>query len=323
MGARQDELKPVYLIISEQRMLVDQALNRLRKRVADIADLDFNSQSFDAEGVNADDVIAACNTLPFMSDLRLVVLRNVEKLNKDALDKLAAYAGDPSPTTVLALAGEKLAKNLKLYKAVDKLGGVLERKAPGPGELPGVVRAMFAERGKQISHDAAGLLVELVGRDLQRLSVEMDKVISFVGDRTEVARADIDESAATTMQRTVFHFTDALGDRDCGRALRIAAELLGAGESEHGLHAMAVRMMRDLMAARSLIDRGQGSADVVASTLGRPPFVAKKLLRQARGFMPVELVALLQASAETEQIMKTSRDSRLALERWIVKVCAG
>lgn len=323
MSARQDELKPVYLILSDQKMLVEQAVNRLRKRVGEVADLDFNFTTFDAENLNADEVIASCNTLPFMSDLRLVIVRGVEKLNKEALDKLADYVSNPSPTTVLALSGEKLAKNLKLYKAVDKLGGVLERKAPKSYELPSEVRKMFAEKGKQISPDAAELFVELVGRDLQRLSVETDKVISFIGDRLEVTRADVEEAAATTTQRTVFDFTDALGERDCRRALRTVAELVGAGESEHGMHAMAVRSLRDLMAARSLIDRGQGNVDSLVSLLGRPPFVAKKLLRQARNFTPAELVALLGAAAAAEAKMKTSRDARLVLERWIVKVCGG
>jgi len=321
--SRPDDLKPVYLILSEQTMLVEQAVTRLRKRVAEVADLDFNSDTFDGESASADDVILACNTLPFASERRLVVVRNIGKMNADGLNALAQYAGDPSPTTVLAMSGEKLARNTRLFKAVDKLGGVLERKAPSRNEMPSAVRSMFADRGKDISREAAELFVEFVGRDLQQISVEIDKAVSFVGDRKEITRSDVEQTAATTAERSVFDFTDALAERDCRRALQLAAELIGAGQSEHGLHALAVRAIRDLIAARSLLDRGRGDAESVAAALGRPSWMVKKLPRQARAFSASELSVLLRAAADAEQKMKTSRDSRLVLERWIVKVCRG
>jgi DNA polymerase III delta subunit len=119
----------------------------------------------------------------------------------------------------------------------------------------------------------------------------------------------------------VWEFTDALADRDCGRALRVAANLLGAGESVYGLHAMGLRTVRDLIAARSMIDRGLGSAVEIGRALGKPDWMVKRLPRQARGFSGSELVSLLKEAAVSEENMKTSRDARLALELWIVKVC--
>lgn len=323
MSARQADLKPVYLIISEQRMLMDHGVTALQKRVAEIASLEFNSDSFDGENVNADDVVAACNTLPFASERRLVVVRNVDKMNKDSVDVLTSYAANPSPTTVLAMTATKFAKNLRLYKAVDALGGIWERKAPTRVELPKTVRSMFAERGKEISLDAAELFVEFVGKDLQQLSVEIDKAASFVGERVEVTRVDIEETAASTAERSIFDFTDAIAERDCRRALRLASELIGEGQSVYGLHAMAVRTVRELITAQSLLERGTGDANAIASALGRPSWTVKKVPRQARSFARGELVDLLRAASEAEAKMKTSRDARLVLERWIVKVCRG
>lgn len=318
-----EELKPVYLIISEQKLLVDQALSRLKKRVGEIADLDYNMNVFDAENADVDEVIGASNTLPFGSERRLVVVRNIEKMPKSGLDALSEYAVDPSPTTVLALAGEKLAKNTRLYKAVDKLGGVLERKAPTRRELPNTVRSMFADRGKEISLEAAELFVDVVGHDLQQITAEIEKAVAFVGkDVREITRADVEEVAAATGKRTIFDFTDAIADRDCRRALRLAARLMGDGTaSEHALHAMAVRALRDLIAVQSLTERGITNVYDIARQMGRPDWQVKRLPRQARAFRPGELVDLLRAAARSEAEMKTGRDTRLVLERWIVKVC--
>jgi DNA polymerase III subunit delta len=315
------DLKMVYLIISEQEFLLQHALDKLKERVASVADIDFNYEVFEGDTADADAIVGACNTLPFASERRLVVVRSVDRLSKEGLDALAAYVEDPSPTTVLALAAAKLAKNTRLFKLVDKTGGVVERKTPKGLEFQRKVISMAAEQGKQLDSDAAQALVTATGENLRTVSGELQKLVSFVGTRELITRADVDQVCSDTAKLKVWEFTDALADRDCGTALRIAANLLGAGESVFALHAMGLRTVRDLIAARSLLDRGQGSATDLGRALGKPDWMVKRLPRQARAFSAEELVALLRAAAQSEANMKTSRDARLALELWIVKVC--
>jgi DNA polymerase-3 subunit delta len=188
MAKQLSEYKPVYLIIAEQDLLLNQAVDSLKASVAEVADLDFNLETFEGESISADDVVAACNTLPFVSERRLVIVRGIDKLSKDAAETLVRYAGDPSPTTILALVGKKLAKNTRLYKAVDKLGGVIERKTPDAREFPRLVQDMFVREGKRISAEGAEYLVNAVGRDMQRLSVEVGKTVSYVGDRQRAGK---------------------------------------------------------------------------------------------------------------------------------------
>jgi DNA polymerase-3 subunit delta len=316
------DLKPVYLIYGTEDLLLAQALARLTGRVSDVADLDFNFESFDGESANADDVIAACNTFPFLSEKRLVVVKSVEKMNKDGQDVLAKYAENPSLTTVLVLVAAKLAKNTRLFKAVAKTGGAAEYAAPKKPEYPREVQRLAADRGKKMSLEAAELLVSAVGYDLRKLSVELDKAVSFVGDKEELGRDDIEQVVSSTAPTSVFEFVDALSNRDGRTSLRLLADLLGDGESVYGIHAMSLRAVRDLIAARALIDRGNGSLSEIARAVGRPDWQVKNLPRQARAFSAEELVDIIRSAAETEAQMKTSRDPRLAFERWLVKVCS-
>ena len=241
-------------------------------------------------------------------------------MNKDALEALAGYCGDPSPTTVLVLVAAKLAKNTRLFKAVDKLGGAAEYAAPRKADYPSEVRGMFESKGKRISGDAAELLVASVGYDLRRLAVEVDKTISFVGDKDDVSRQDIENVVATTAPTSVFEFVDAIADRNVGRSMRLLGLLLGEGESVYGLHALTLRRLRDLIAVGALDERGV-SLSGIAKELGRPDWQLKRLPRQARAFSPGELVDLLRAAAESEAQMKTSRDSRLVFERLVMRIC--
>jgi DNA polymerase-3 subunit delta len=316
-----EDLKPVYLIHGTEDLRLSQALARLKRRVGNVADLDFNYESFDGENADVDDVIAAANTLPFASERRLVVVSNVDRMSKAAWEELAGYVARPAGTTVLVLTAPKLAKNLRLYKAIDRLGGVAEYAAPRKSEYPREVVGLFCDRGRSVTLDAAEMLVSAVGCDLRRLSAEVDKTIAFAGVRTEVTCDDVAQVVSTTAQTSVFELLEALSDRDLRRGLDVLDRLLADGESIFGVHALVLRQVRDLIVARSLADRGGGSAREVSDVVRRPEWQVRNLPRQARNFSTEELVDSLRDAAEAETRMKTSREPRLAFERWIVEFC--
>jgi DNA polymerase-3 subunit delta len=316
------DLKPVYLIHGSEELLLERAVRRLRDRLAKVADLDFNLDSFDVEsGATADEVLAAANTMPFMSERRLVVLRHAEKLPAADLGLLADYAKDPAPYTCLVLTAEKLAKNTRLYKAVAELGGAAEYAAPKRNEYAAEVVRMFREKGRSASLDAAEALVAAVGRDLRRLDSEADKVVAYAGEGEHVTAADIAEVVSSAAPVSVFDYLDALGSRDCSGALRLLARLVESGESVHGIHAMSVRHVRTLIGVKALMDR-RVPVGQIAPAVGMAPWQVEKTARQARSFSADELTHALRAAAAAEAEMKTSPvDTRLVLERWVAGVC--
>jgi len=170
MAAGLSELKQVYLIYGAEDLLLEQALSRLKRMVGEVADLDFNMDAFDGESVNADDVVAACNTLPFVSERRLVIVKNVDKMARDGQEVLAQYAADPAPTTVLVLVAVKLAKNSRLFKTIDKMGGASEYAAPRKSDYPREVQRLVSDRGRTVTREGAETLVQAVGFDLRRRS---------------------------------------------------------------------------------------------------------------------------------------------------------
>jgi DNA polymerase III subunit delta len=317
------DLKPVYLIHGPEELLLEQAVDRLKQRLSAVADLDFNLDVFDGDTAQPDEVIAAANTLPFMSERRLVVLRRADRMTADALGMIAEYAADPNPDTTLVLVASKIARNLRIYKAVDALGGVAEYKAPAKRDYARTVVGMFADKGKRVGLDAAEVLVRAVGYDLRKLSVEIDKVISFTGDESTLSRDEIEQVMSTTAPTSIFDFLDALGSRDCREAMRLLSALLAEGESVHGVHAMGVRHIRNLLSASALLERDDGGSAIglISREVGVREWQARNLAAQARRFSSQELVGALRAAAESEGKMKTSRDPRLAFEIWVLEVC--
>jgi DNA polymerase-3 subunit delta len=312
------DLKSVYLIYGSEELLLERAVKRLRDRLAAVADLDFNLEAFDGGATSSDEIVNAANTMPFMSDRRLVIVRDVDKLDAAALEALAAYARDPAPSTCLVLVATKVARNSKLYRAVAATGVAYEYAAPKRSEYAGEVVKLLRERGKRISHGAAQQLVDLVGRDLRRLDSEADKLAAYVGETAEVTAAAVSQAVAAGAAASVFELADAVGERDTREALRVLRRLLQAGESPLGIHAMLARHVRALVGARALVARGM-SPDAMAPEIGMAPWLARNAARQASRYEPAELARSLAGLADAEEQMKTSSaDAGLVLERWIV-----
>jgi DNA polymerase-3 subunit delta len=275
-------------------------------------------ETFGGDSASADEIVNAANTMPFMSERRLVIVRDVEKMDAAGLETLAAYSRDPAPYTCLVLVASKIAKNSKLYRAVAATGVAFEYAAPKRTEYAAEVVKLLKERGKQISSRDAQTVVDLVGRDLRRLDAEADKLAAYLGDKDRVSASDIAQVVTAGAAASVFELTDAVGERDTRRALVILSRLIESGESVHGVHAMLVRHVRSLVSARALASRGL-SPDAMAPEIGMAPWMARTAVKQASRYEPLELARALSGLADAEEQMKTSSaEAGLVLERWII-----
>lgn len=315
-------LKPVYLIHGKEELLLERALRRLRDMMLDAGggqELDFDT--FDGSSASGDDIVAAANTLPFLSERRMVIVRDVERMPTEQHPPLVAYAENPAPFSVLVLVASSLPKNTRLYRTLDRAGVVSEYAAPKPSELPGWVISLFNSMDRQLPRTAAEVLVRAVGKDLRRLQSEADKIVAYAGERRELTREDVEAVVAETAAPSIFEFLDAMGSRDCATALKLLAGLMAAGESINGVHAMVVRHIRSLMSASALRERGTPEKEL-ASELRMAPWQIRNVARQAAGFSDEELIAALKAAAGVEARMKTSQgDPRLVFERWLIATC--
>jgi DNA polymerase-3 subunit delta len=316
-----EDLKLVYLIFGEESLLLERALHRLRDRVAEVADLDFNFDVFDGETADAEAIAAAANTLPFASERRLVVVRNVDKMNAAAQARLADYAKDPAPTACVVFVAAKVPKNSRLYRAVDATGVTAEYKPPKRSEYPAWVQELLASKGRRITRDAAEALVRAAGRDLRRLEIEAEKLIAFAGERTELVLGDVEAAVAQTASTSVFDFLNALGARDCALAFRLLANLMRDGQEILAVHAMTLRHIRMLASVQALVRRGENRA-AIAREVGMADWQLRNALDQAERYSSDELTHALRSAAECEARMKSGRgEPEIVFERWVVEVC--
>jgi len=318
---------PVYLIHGEEAFLTRQATDWLRQKVLEGAVEDFNLDRFDGrESLDAERIVQAARTLPMMADRRLVWVRNAEfvfKQSTDALKKLVEYVESPDSMSCLVFqAMDRVKKNSKLYKRVVKNGCVLENQTPRERELLGWVKNAVEGRGRIIRPDAAAMLVEAIGRDLATLDTAIDRLVLYVDPPAAIELEHVEASVPHTRVRTVWELIDAVAERDVGRTLERAHQLLDQGEEPLRLLALIIYQFRQLLIGRAAKESGAAPQEA-ARAAGVPPFKTRAFLRQLDNYRRIELLAALERLTEADRALKSSKmPSGLIFEAVLLDLCA-
>jgi DNA polymerase-3 subunit delta len=317
------EIRPVYLIHGDESLLVEDAWGRVSRKALGNAMAQFNEELFRARENTAADVLASCHTLPVMADRRVVLVREINFWKAGEQAGLLPYVEAPNPSTCLILVSqEKLDGRSKLVAAVRKSGVVIEARHPYGRELMQRVHGLAKDTGKKLDQDAADLLLDLAGKDLQGLKMQVEKLALYVGDRQRITREDVSEAVADVKLFTIFEFTDALGNKNLEAALRSFNRMLELGEAPVMILSMVTRHFRILF--QMMEDRKRGlPVEETAKSFRLPPNIMKNnYLPQSRKFKMNELARMWKAFADMDYRLKSSSSSReLMFEQMIIELC--
>lgn len=312
-------IEPVFLVVGSDELKRTTVRKRLIERAGQRGDLDFNMDVFDGEHSSVDDIIVACQTVPFASDMRLVLVDRVEKLSSASQHALAAYCRDPSDSTVLCLVAEKLAKNTVLFKAVSSVSpkSVIDCSPKSKRELPALVAKMANTHRVSIDPRASSRLIELVGESTVHLDNELSKMATALGHEGVITLPLVESMVVRSVEVKPWALTDALSMRDTARVESVLSKI--DLSSPLGLLSMCVNRIRDLMTAHSLL--GRGKAREIPAVLGRPEWQVKNYAAWAERFTSAELVHALHGAAQAERDMKSGGDPQVTFEFWLLDVC--
>lgn len=167
------------------------------------------------------------NTLPFLADRRVVVIRDADKFITAYREPLERYTERPSPTGYLVLVSRSFPKTTRLAKAMIAAGWpVIECKKLNTRELAGFVVEETRARGKRIAPQLAQHLVDLIGQDQGCVRNEVEKLVIYLGKRPEITQEDIALLVGQSREEKVFAVMDAVAAGQPRRALELWHQVL-------------------------------------------------------------------------------------------------
>ncbi|PIR66381.1 MAG: DNA polymerase III subunit delta [Parcubacteria group bacterium CG10_big_fil_rev_8_21_14_0_10_36_14] len=191
-------------------------------------------------------------------------------------------------------------------------------------ELIGWIRKRVAFYGCEIDNESAILIAEILGNDLCKIDLEINKLCLFIIGSKEIeskkiSRKIVEELLSRQAEENIFKFIDALAGKNRRLAFLSLQNELSAGAGELALLGMVVRQIRILLQIKSM--QGILKKDEVAKELGIHPYVAQKSLQQARNFQDNELKNIYRGLLQIDMAIKSSSSpARAMFDRLISRI---
>ncbi len=327
------QVQPVYLLHGDDARSIDLALKALEEAVlGQDSSPEFNADYFHGKESEPVEVISAAQTLPMMSERRLVVVRHVDEWKGAEREKLNQYMASPNPSTVLVMISTDLAlrgsgakkEDHALVSSADKAGAAVNFQRPRPKNLAELLKQMARERGKSLTDDAARLMIELAGTDTLGLEHELEKAYLFVGDEQRITREDVLEASADIKEANVFEFTDAMGSRDAETAMRALRRMREQGQEPLMIMGMLLRHFRLLWKIQEHAEEGH-TPGKIAGMVGLNEWVIKKsYMPQLNKFSRADTGKITRMLADLDKKIKsTGADQDVLFEKALIKMCLG
>lgn len=324
-----------YYIKGEDEFQKEDAIRQLIEAALDPSVADFNLDIRRGADLDAEALGVLLGTPPMMAERRVIVLRDVASLRKDAQKVLEIYLKSPAPDLLLIM---QTPAGTKDDATIAALATPLPFDALTGDRIPKWIAHQASTAHKvTITNSAAELLQAAVGSDLYQLAGELDKLASYVAGRsTEITEDDVAAVVGVRRGETQSDLLDAVADRNVARALELIPHILSQPKTTAVSVVMALStQMLAISWGRARLDEGlprgrlnQEYFDLLRETgafTGRPWGSATAVwARAAERWTRESLDRALESLLETDVALKESRVSSedQLLATLVLSLCA-
>ena len=293
---RKGIFSPVYLLMGDEPYYVDMVCDAIIENALDESERDFNQTICYGADVNADTVITAARRYPMFSERQLVVVKEAQMMK--SLEEMAIYCQNPLDSTVLVLAmhGASADKRKSLYKTVSKMGVVVDSQLLRDYEVARWISMYYTGNGLEISPDAAALLAEYAGTDLNKIAVETQKMLKNLPEGVvKVTAADIERNVGISRQFSIFELTKELSMKNSPKALKIASYIGSAAKfaMPMAVSALYTHFYRILKYGALLMQNPRPANDAKAKVLGVNPYFFSEYDTAVRNYPVKKCMAVI------------------------------
>lgn len=264
-----------------------------------------NLALYEGKNIDVNEVIDNAETFPFFAKYRLIVLEQ-SGLFKTGGEQLAEYMDKIPETTIFLFVEQDVDKRSKMYKAVKKNGYICEINRQSEKDIEVWAAKIFDYNGKKITKADMAYFIANVGTDMEILSQEIEKLISYAYDKNVINKNDIDAVCIKQLNVRIFDMIDAISVKNQQKTLDCYYELIAEKEPPMRILFMISRQFNLILQAKDLSARGM-SKEQIAGAMGVQGFIASKSISQSRNFTVSELKAGLAESISTEELIKSGR----------------
>ncbi len=254
---------PVFFVFGSESLLKSKVVSSIRKQYLTDGSDDFDTALFYGDDATGESVLEQLESLPFLSQKRVITLKDVDNMRAAEMKKLIAYIESPSESSVFILTAEKPDKRLSFFKKLADVASEVECKPP---RYPDDIRRWLGSEMKRLNlimdNDAMDIFCTNVPMDYASASNELEKVILLSGESKKLNKQTVLDSLTRLSSFTEYDLVDAVGARNPKVAMKILKELLDNDASMIYVVSLLTNLFLTLWKIRSLKDKGVSEPDI-------------------------------------------------------------
>ena len=330
----------VMLLCGKEDFLVDWAKGFIRDKLVSPATAALDCVTFSESGLDPYEIISACETVPMMSERKLVIVENCDiftaqtpkDMNAEGAAELASYIPKLPGSTLLLFTSGKPNKTKAIYRAVEKCGIIYDFVPLDDATLSGWMAKRLRAAGKAASPKDLITFAKSCGYGdnersytLHNLENDLKKAIAS-SDNAVLSLDDFMESAAGQAETNAFRLLDSAfsGRKNDAFSILNATIDVQQPSKEAGVIlsflGLLFSQLEIMTEARERLDEGQ-SIFQVQTEMGTNEYRLRKALSACGRKTTAQLKDILWKAYQTEKDIKGgSLEGRLCLELFIAEL---
>jgi DNA polymerase III subunit delta len=323
-----------YIFCGYDEQLMKESIDILKKDCIDNDFRDFNINEFDGNSLdNLEAIINTCETLPFMSKKRMIIIYRcnfLDESNKSAqanniYKEFKKYL-EKTPEHCIIVAyfvfNSKRDKIGRKITALGKIATVVEADRLKNSQLIKKVESLFKSKDIAIGKtELVFFCAKILGKELETVENEIEKLISYTFGR-DIKKEDIELMFQKSSDDDIFDLTNSISQKKPVEALDVLNTLYLKGEKGNIILSMIERQLRLLLLIKNGMDEGKGK-DEIAKDLSINPYRCSIIIKQCSKFNKGQLLRAVDLCLTAEKNLKsTSRNGKNELEFLIVDMMA-
>lgn len=321
--------KNIYLVYGEDAFSIEEFEKKIISQKVDPEWETFNLDIIDPLTSSIDKIVESANSPPFGFGDKVTVVKKAELIFNQSEDNLKELTElikkDLMSTNTLIFSAESVDKRKSFTKFLLSAVEVKEFAQLKPWEISKKmipwVEDYFRKNGKRIEYDASKELVEATAGNKQRLERELEKLLIYIGNNSEIKYRDVRAIVPNT-ESDLFELIEFMARREIGNSLRELNNLL-VKENPIKFIASLTSNLKTAYSIKLLLEDNLGSNDI-CKVLGQRSFVVEKNINSWKSFNSKKLRNILKDLMDIDLMFKsTSVDQKLELEKFTIKHFSG
>lgn len=347
---KKKEIDNCIIFCSFDEKLIRDSIKAIEKQYINEDFKQLNYVEIDGVETDSNTVLNCCETLPVLSEKRMVVIYRSEflrggsvkkgeneeqdententddksepNINGDMYKFISAYAEKIPKCCILLMYYVLKDKREKISNRVTKLDkkvSIVKDEKQNKLVFEKRVKDVFQDKGKDIGNLELKLFCNVVSTNMAIAENEIEKLCCYVDDRN-ITRNDIEIMFHRTEDDDIFNMVDYLSQKRPEKAIQILNKLTNEGGKIPLILYMIERQYKLLIKIKLELQAGNGK-NYITSYLKLNPYICEKMIRQCEQFKLNKLMKNLEYCTDAEKRIKSiSLNAKTEIEILIIKL---